>query len=150
MVLFSTIHKQVLNTLKSNTIAQMHDYQIEEFLNSMLIRAIAAFRFPNIPLVYTEVDNGYGPEYAFSNNITQSEINVLLTLVKLFWLEQQLDNETRFEDTYYDRDVKTFSRGNMMKEIKDRYKLAKADADTAQYEYSRVTDGAPTLGILYE
>lgn len=150
MVLFSTIHKQVLNTLKSNTIAQMHDDQIEEYLNSMLFRAIAAFRYPNMPLTYTTVDQGYGPEYVFDNDITQREINVILALIKFYWLEQQLDTENRFEDLYYDRDVKTYSRGNMLKEMKDRYKLAKADADEAQYEYSRVTDGTPTLGVLYE
>lgn len=150
MVLFSTINKQVLNTLKSNTIAQLHDDQIEEILTPMILRAIAAFRYPNIPLTYTTVDEGYGPEYVFSNDITQREINVLLALIKSFWLEQQLDNESRFEDLYYDRDVKTYSRGNMLKEMKDRYKLAKAEANDAQYEYSRVTDGAPTLGIMYE
>jgi pyruvate/2-oxoacid:ferredoxin oxidoreductase beta subunit len=128
----------------------MHDDQIEEYLNSMLFRAIAAFRYPNIPLTYTTVDEGYGDEYAFENDVTQKEINVLLALVKFYWLEQQLDTENRFEDLYYDRDVKTYSRGNMLKEMKDRYKLAKADADEAQYEYSRVTNGAPTLGTLYE
>jgi hypothetical protein len=65
-------------------------------------------------------------------------------------MEQQLDDESRFEDVYYDKDVKTFSRGNMMKVLMDRYKLAKLEAEHAQQEYARVTNKAFTYDLMYD
>lgn len=150
MVPFTTIYKQVLNTLKSNTFAELHDYQIEEYLDSLAVRAIAAFRYPNIDLSYTRTTVDGEELYVFDNDITQKEVNVLLALMKQFWLEQQVDDESRFEDVYYDRDVKTFSRGNMMKELRQRYELAEKQAEKAQYEYSRVTNKSFTYDTMYD
>jgi len=151
---FKAFYPQVLATMKSSTIAAMTDAQIESFLNDLVIRAIAAFRFPKVSLAYEAIDeSGDGNiVYTFTNpsTVTQREINVLLALVKMYWLEQQKDDEELFETLYYDRDVKTFSRGNMMKSLKDNYELAKKNAKTAQYDYSRIAaDGSSGLGDIY-
>lgn len=150
MILFSTIHAQVLNTLKSNTFANMHDYQIEQYLDAVLLRAISDFRYPKIDLSYSQQEVEGETVYVFDNDITQNEINVLLTLMKKHWLEQQLDDESRFQDVYYDRDVKTYSRGNMMKVLTERYELASKAAEKAQYDYSRVTNKKFTYDLMYD
>lgn len=151
MLYFSEIHKQILNTLKSNTFSELTDAEIDESLDMLLIRAVGDFRYPRISLEYKKVDDGNGNMvYAFTENVTQKEINVLLSLMKMFWLEQQLDNENRFEDIFYDRDVKTYSRANMMRTLNDRYRDAKADARAAQYNYSREEDNKPRFGDIYE
>lgn len=151
MLYFSEIHKQVLNTLKSNTFSKLTDAEIEESLDLLLLRAVADFRYPNVPLTYNEVEDSFGTKaYVFTEDVTQNEINVLLSLMKLYWIEQQLDNENRFEDIFYDRDVKTYSRANMMKTLNDRYDQALKESRTAQYNYSRVKDNKPTFGDIYE
>lgn len=151
MTKFSEIHRQVLNTLKSSSIAAMDDYDIELMLNDMIIRAVANFRFPKISLTYHEIeDDNETVEYEFDNTITQRELNVLLVLVKLAWLEQQLDNEVNFDNVYYDKDVRIHSRGNLLKAIQDRYNMAKQEAKTAQYDYQRVTgDGDYAVKDIY-
>ena len=147
---FSVIHQQVLNTLKSSTLAAMEDYDIEIMLNDMIIRAVAEFRFPKISLVYEEItDSDSTVDYQFVNTLTQREINVILALVKKSWIEQQLDNESNFENTFYDKDVRLHSRGNLVKALQDRYELAKKDAERAQYDYYRVSSGAPAVGDIY-
>jgi hypothetical protein len=147
---FSVIHQQVLNTLKSSTLAAMEDYEIEVMLNDMIIRAVAEFRFPKIVLTYEEItDANSTVEYQFVNTLTQREINVILALVKKAWIEQQLDNESNFENTFYDKDVRLHSRGNLVKALQDRYELAKKDAERAQYDYYRVSEGAPAVGDIY-
>lgn len=150
MLYFSEIHKQVLNTLKSNTFAQLTDAELESSLDLLLIRAIADFRFPKVPLTYKQIEEDGLKCYVFTEEITQNEINVLLSLMKLYWIEQQLDNENKFEDIFYDKDVKTYSRANMMKTLNDRYEQAKKDIKVAQYNYSRVKDNKSTLGDIYE
>jgi hypothetical protein len=148
---FSEISRQVLNTLKSATIAAMTDYDISLMLNDMIFRAIASFRFPKISLTYKPLmKNGHVIDYQFDNIITQREVNVILALVKVAWLEQQLDNEVNFENIYYDKDVRIHSRGNLIKAIEDRYRLAKEEAKTAQYNYYRVTqEGLPAVTDIY-
>jgi hypothetical protein len=147
---FSEIHRQVLNTLKSSTLAAMEDYDIELMLNDMIIRAVAEFRFPKIPLSYKETDDDNETvEYEFDNSLTQREINVILSLVKKAWIEQQLDNEANFENTYYDKDVRLHSRGNLVKALQDRYELAKQEADRVQYDYYRVSSGEPAVKDIY-
>lgn len=147
---FSVIHQQVLNTLKSSTLAAMEDYEIEVMLNDMIIRAVGEFRFPKIPLNYSEItDDDSTVDYQFIYTLTQREINVILALVKKSWIEQQLDNEANFENTYYDKDVRLHSRGNLVKALQDRYELAKKDAERAQYDYYRVVEGQPAVKDIY-
>ena len=148
---FSDIHEQVLATLKSNTLAAMTDEQIAGYLNLMLIRAIADFRFPKVPLTYRVVQNSNPKDYSFDNEIGQKEINVLLVLIKKFWLQHQLDNENFFIEEYYDKDVKVYSKGNLLKSLQARYELAEKEVKTAQYNYSRVTtDGNSAVGEIHE
>jgi hypothetical protein len=147
---FSVIHQQVLNTLKSSTLAAMEDYEIEVMLNDMIIRAVGEFRFPKISLAYEEItDSNSTVEYQFVETLTQREINVILALVKKAWLEQQLDNESNFENTYYDKDVRLHSRGNLVKALQDRYELAKKEAERVQYDYYRVASGLPAVKDIY-
>lgn len=147
---FSVIHQQVLNTLKSSTLAAMEDYEIEVMLNDMIIRAVGEFRFPKIALSYRErEDTNETVEYEFIETLTQREINVILALVKKAWIEQQLDNEANFENTYYDKDVRLHSRGNLVKALQDRYELAKKEAERVQYDYYRVAAGLPAVKDIY-
>lgn len=148
---FSDIHEQILATLKSNTLAAMTDEQIAGYLNLMLIRAIGDFRFPKVPLTYKIVPNSNPKDYSFDYPLTQKEINVLLVLVKKFWLQHQIDSENFFIEEYYDRDVKVYSKGNLLKTLQGRYELAIKEEKTAQYNYSRLTaDGNAAVGEIHE
>lgn len=150
MVLFSEFYNQVLNTMRSNTIAKMTDEDIMEMLDLMMIRSIAEFRFPRVSLEYEKIQTEQGEEYAFTNEITQQELNVLLALVKKYWLEQQLDNETSFVDLYYDKDVKTYSKANLLKTLNNRYEQAVEQARRAQFDYSRGFGQDAYVGTINE
>jgi len=51
------------------------------------------------------------------------------------------------ENLYYDKDVKTFSRGNMLKALKDRYELAQKQVKKVEYDYSRTRDENGVIGV---
>ena len=149
MVYFEEINKQLLNTLNSSTLAGMSDFEIDETLALLVFRAIADFRFPQMPLTYQREENpNLGTvKYYFTENITQKEINVLLAIMKKYWLEQQLDSERNFEMLYYDKDVRTFSRGNIMQQLRTRYEDAKLAAEQAQFDYGRVDSVLGTAAV---
>lgn len=84
MKYFEEINRQLLNTMSSDTLAGMSDYEIDDTLAMLMFRAIADFRFPQVELTYDEdINPNLGTKrYYFVNDITQYEINVLIALMK--------------------------------------------------------------------
>ena len=70
---------------------------------------------------YSLATVGDPDDYAFDNTITQKEINVLLAFIKRFWLEQQLDDEKKMEQKYFDSAIRTHSQANMIMALRQRY-----------------------------
>ena len=146
MVRFNDIYPQFLASLKSNTLAEMSTDDLEEYLDELMIKAVAAFWFPRVSLEYTSDSDGY----YFVEDIRQQEINVLGVLMKRYWLEQQLDDENKMEQKYYDSSIKTHSQANMIKVMQSRFEEAKKECEVVQYNYSRTDDYQPTITNIYE
>ena len=149
---FTDLYSQVLGTLRSNSFAEMSDDQLTNYFDDLAIRAIADFRFPKISLSYSITTDAYGNDvYSFENDITQYEINVLIVLMKKFWIEMQMDDENHYAVLYYDRDVKTSAGASMVNSMNKRYDTAKQEAKTAQYNYSRIdSKGNIGVGSVYD
>lgn len=147
MVSFDKLYSHFLSSISSYTLSQMQDYEIQAELSNLAERAIASFKFPKVPLTYTF--NESEQMYYFDNNITQKELNVLLALMKVAWIEFQISKEERFQSLYYDDNVKTFSSANMMAQLNRMYENLSVAAKQAQYDYSRVaSDGRPRIGDI--
>lgn len=146
---FKDLYPQILDSLKSDTLAAMTNHDIQLFLDNLIKRSVAAFLFPRIDLTYGLQLEDDPDDFAFVNAITQQEINVLLTLIKRFWLEQQLDDEEKMEQRYFDAAIKTHSQANMLMAIGQRYKDAVKECDVAQYHYSRSMNNKSTIGAIY-
>ena len=132
-----------LSTLSSCTLASYMDEELEQALNQMAMRAIARFRFPRVNLAYTIDDNGVG---SFVNDLTMSEIEVLVCWMKVIWLELQLSKERNYENLYADKDVKAFSSGNLIASIVKALDTFTAQARKMEEFYYRSNNGTPTIG----
>lgn len=146
---FKDLYPQILDSLKSDTLAAMTNHDIQLFLDNLIKRSVAAFLFPRVDLAYGLQLEDDPDDFAFVNAITQQEINVLLTLIKRFWLEQQLDDEEKMEQRYFDAAIKTHSQANMLMAMSQRYKDAVKECDIAQYNYSRSMNNKSTIGAIY-
>ena len=146
---FKSLYPQILDSLKSDTLAEMTDHDIQLYLDNLIKRAVADFLFPRIDLSYGLVSQSDPDDFAFVNDITQKEINVLLTLIKRFWLEQQIDDEEKMEQRYFDASIKTHSQANMLVSLRQRYVDAIKECDVAQHNYSRSLNNKPTVGDIY-
>lgn len=146
---FTDVYPQILNTMKSSALAELVDADIVAYLDELMIRAIGDFSFPYISLDYTYSEaNGY----EFTNTITQREINVLIAMVKMFWLEYNLDDDGLFGLVFFDRDVKTYSAGNKLKAMQARYELSEKAVKKALSKYYGVNadDLTPEIENLYD
>ena len=132
-----------LSTLSSCTLASYTDEELEQALNQFAVRAIARFRFPRVSLAYTIDNDGQG---SFINEITMSEMEVILCWMKVLWLEYQLSKERNYENLYADKDVKAFSSGNLIASIVKALDTFTAQARKIEEFYYRSNNGAPTIG----
>lgn len=134
-----------LSSLSSCTLASYTDDELNRELNNLAIRAIARFRFPRISLQWVSDENGYN---SFINTeVSIKEIDVIVSWMKVFWLEYQLSKERNYENLYADKDVKAFSSGNLISSIVKALNEMTLQARKAEEFYYRAdNDGNATIG----
>lgn len=134
-----------LSTLSSCTLASYTDEELTSALNQLAIRAISMFRFPRIKLdfVFDEQQNG-----SFVNDVGYAEIEVILSWMKVLWIEYQLSKERNYENLYADKDVKAFSSGNLIASIVKALEAFTNAARKKEEFYYRSNNGTPTIGDI--
>lgn len=144
---FEELYDQFLTSLSSSTLAELTDREVESELFNLAKRAIGAFKFPKIELTY-EFDEDE-EKHRFTNEVTQRELNVLITLMRLYWIEFLLGEEKRVENLYYDTNVRTFSMGNLLAQLNRMHENAAKAAKRAEYDYGRVNAfKKPSIGDI--
>lgn len=133
-----------LSTLSSCTFASYTDEELEQALIPLAVRAIAIFRFPRISLDYIiDEETGVGE---FVNDVTMNELEVILSWMKVLWVEYQLSKERNYENLYADKDVKAFSSGNLISSITKALTTFMDAARKKEEFYYRSDRGVPTIG----
>lgn len=165
----SCLYPLFLSTLASCTFASYSDEELQAELDNFALRAIAKFKFPKISLDFKYDDryeSGFKPKdadsaypsdedtterrgYYFLNDITIKEITVIISWMKVYWLEYQLSKERLYKDTIYDKDVKAFSNGNLISSIEKALYAFKTLAKETEMDYGRVnTNNKPSIGDI--
>ena len=132
-----------LSTLSSCTLASYSDAELRDELNNFAMRAIAKFRFPRVKLDYEFDCCGNG---VFLYDVTMAEIEVIISWMKVIWLEYQLSKERNYENLYADKDVKAFSSGNLISSIVKALESMTTAARKTEEFYYRSNNGTPTIG----
>lgn len=155
----SCLYPLFLSTLSSCTYVSITNQELQDELDHLALRAIAKFKFPKIGLEYayddTVVDDTvplieqHQKGYYFINEVTQKEINVILSWMKVYWIEYQLSKERNYQNLYADKDVKAFSSANLLTGISKAYETFTFAARKDEEDYSRVNkNGKPAIGDI--
>lgn len=143
MVTFDDVYSQFLTSVP-DVGDEYHNLSREEFkkeLYNLLVPAIANFQFPHVSLdfepILSESQKPMEVSGVFKEEIRQEEINVLLALMRVEWMQSVINRESRFERYYYDANMRTHSQGNMLLQMNRRMNDIKKDARAAIYNYSR-------------
>ena len=148
---------QFLQTVNSCTLSSFTNFEIQNQLNYLTIRALNDFKFPKVSLAYafdsavnplTEEAFGY---YFISDIVAQPEFSVVLARMKQYWIEFQISQERLFANAYYDREIRLHSPGNTIDKLIKMYTTFKDAADKAEFDYGRISEtGTPSLGEINE
>lgn len=142
---------------------------IDEELFYLAQQAIAAFKFPHVSTDYKvihanhDVDSGdlvlaneddkdsgkAIPHGYFLNELTYSEVNIIITWMRVFWYENLLANADNVSDIYTDANIKAFSKGNSLDKNIKLMETYRANARNLETAYSRVSaTRTPTIGNI--
>lgn len=151
----NNLFPQFLQSVDSCTISEFSNFEIQNQLNYLVIRALNDFKFPKFSLAYeidlninpdTEVEFGY---YFVSDEVGQKEFNVILSRMKQYWIEYQISQERLFANAYYDKEIRLHSPGNTIDKLIKMFTTFRGMADTAEFNYGRVSAiGTPALGDI--
>lgn len=151
------LYPQFLQSVDSYTLSELTNFEIQNQMDQLIIRAIQDFKFPKVSLEYvydsdlnneTMESKGY---YFVSDLVGQAEYNVILARMKQYWVEFQISQERLFANAYYDRDVRLHSPGNTLDKLIKMFTTVREMADRAEFNYGRVSDiGTPELGNINE
>lgn len=146
---------QFLQSVDSCTLSDFSNFEIQNQLGYLVIRAVNDFKFPRVSLEY-DYDSEINPDteeafgyYFISDKVTQKEISVILARMKQYWIEFQISQERLFENSYYDKEIRLHSPGNTIDKLIKMFTTFKTSADIAEFNYGRVSEeGAPALGEI--
>lgn len=151
------LYPQFLQSVDSYTLSDFTNFEIQNQLSYLVIRALNDFKFPRVSLKYDldetlneETMESYG-YYFTSEEVGQREFNVILARMKQYWVEFQISQERLFANAYYDKDIRLHSPGNTMDKLIKMFNTFRSMADRAEFDYGRVSEeGTPTLGDINE
>ena len=131
---FSDIFDQFM-TLQTDyrliTLFQNSQSDFETYLLGFLISAVEDFSYVcDQSLVYSVVTN------QFSLDLSQKNINILAKFMKKYWLEKSINDITQMNLRISDKDFKSFSEAQNMKEKRDSYILELEKLSQTLIEYS--------------
>ncbi len=146
-----------MQSVDSYTLSDFTNFEIQNQLNYLVIRALNDFKFAKVDLSFefneTINDDTMEPfgYYFTSEEVRQPEFSVILARMKQYWIEFQISQERLFANAYYDRDIRLHSPGNTMDKLIKMFTTFRETADRAEFNYGRVSiEGTPTLGDINE
>lgn len=105
-------------------------------LLEILKMAIFDFRFPRISLELGETDS-------FVENLTNAEIQVLATTMKLHWLRRQINTWRVIKQQYSTRDFELSSQANHLDKLLKSLESTEREVRRVCDSYDRSRDGLP-------
>lgn len=139
---------------------------IDEECYNIACRAVSTFKFPKISTDYTtfyairvdentleQVDPDENedaiPHAYFNNDLTRSEIEVILAWMQYYWCEQLISNTDNFEEIYTDSNIRSYSRANAVAQNLKLLQNYRSTAQEMETRYSRVNDERkPAMGDI--
>lgn len=147
MLTFDDIYSQFLTSVPDlgSAYHQLEETELKKELYNLLVPAIANFQFPHVPLDFEVIKSEPTEQFpsmaisgTFTYDVTQREINVLLALMRVQWMQTISNRESQYEQYYYDANMRTYSQSAMIAQISKRMEALKKEAKEAIFNYSRM------------
>lgn len=134
---FSDVYGSFLARIEEDDWLREEDLEVVDAdMLEILKMAIFDFRFPRISLEF----DGTDPEFA--NTLTNAEIQVLATLMKLHWLRRQVNSWRNIKQQYSTKDFEFSSQANHLDKLLKSLEATEKEMRRVFDTYDRSRSGA--------
>lgn len=140
MTPLSQIYDKFLNQIDDDTWSDLLDWEIDKDLRYILDNAISSFKFPRVPLTINEGNSAEDIEPYFENELSNDEIQVIISFMKVAWLERLVNSWENLRPMYSERD---FSPAKMLGEFRGQLNHQQDIARKKEAVYYRSIKGKP-------
>lgn len=128
MTEFSEIYGLFLSNIHDYSILQLPDEDITEFLDLLLKKAI--------PLFDTcRVDLSDRTSVAFNQKLSDTEVDILVSYMMVSYLRPTILNTTNTQKELTDREFRSYSQANHLKELVNLYTTFVSEAESKKVKY---------------
>ena len=131
MTSFDEVYSAFRDKIFDVDLALFTDIEEREILYGYMKWAVAKFK-----RCCKKLDSMDNTTQAFSEDLTEEEINILSELMVENWAKPKLYNGENLRNALNTKDYSFFSPANLLSEIRELYYLAKKNAATMMNEYS--------------
>lgn len=128
MTEFSEIYGLFLSNIHDYSILQLPDEDITEFLDLLLKKAI--------PLFDTcRIDLSDRTSVAFNQKLSDTEVDILVSYMMVSYLRPTILNTTNTQKELTDREFRSYSQANHLKELVNLYTTFVSEAESKKVKY---------------
>ena len=133
MTPFSYIYKSFTNKISDSSLVKLTEDELNTLLETYLVNACTHFKICSSDLSKSNRDSVLKQ---FNTELTEEEIEIIASLMVVEWLKPQVLSGNLLKMSLGDKDFKTYSPANQLKELKDLKASEQAIADMLIVSYS--------------
>lgn len=134
-----------LDSIRDCTYVNMDEIDLSEVLNSIVKSSIEDFLFPKCSLEYA-IDESRDPldgdiygYYFLDETFSEAELKVIISFMKVHWMEAQITWDNNFKNPFFDKDIKGYSPANMLTAMYKTLETFRKKAEKERFNYNRIT-----------
>ena len=140
MTQFSKVYDRFFDSITDNMYLEWTEQDTKKDVQNILIASLPGFEFPKKNLEYKLFDYNlmaFSDDSYFYEDLTQEEINIIVNLMLINWLQRQITSVDNTRQKYYGESFKLTSQASHLKSLISLKEDLQKDTRKLQRLYKR-------------
>ena len=140
MTSFTKVYDRFFDSITDDMYLEWTEQDTKKDVQNILIASIPGFEFPKVSLNYEKMDydlENFSDDSYFYEELSQEEINILVNLMLINWLQRQITSVDNTRQKYYGDSFKLTSQASHLKSLISLKEDLQKDSKKLQRLYKR-------------
>lgn len=140
MTLFTKVYDRFFDSITDDMYLEWTEQDTKKDVQNILVASIPGFEFPRISLNYEKMEynfENFSDDSYFYEDLSQEEINILVNLMLINWLQRQITSVDNTRQKYYGDSFKLTSQASHLKSLISLKEDLQKDSKKLQRLYKR-------------
>lgn len=140
MTSFTKVYDRFFDSITDDMYLEWTEQDTKKDVQNILIASIPGFEFPKVSLNYEKMEydlENFSDDSYFYEELSQEEINILVNLMLINWLQRQITSVDNTRQKYYGDSFKLTSQASHLKSLISLKEDLQKDSKKLQRLYKR-------------